>query len=88
LEVQFPKTEVTVKESTICWKGPGNNFESVGSLSSFAVVEVLGIGGGKGEYLVIYHSKYKAPCWANLDDFYLDKLNLSILPRIPSPAEN
>ena len=86
LDVQFPATEVTVKESTICRKGPGGSFETVGSLSSFSVVEVLGIGGG-GEYLVIYHAKYKAPCWANLDDFYWDKLDLSILPWFSNPTE-
>ena len=87
LEVRFPSTEVTVKESTICRKGPGDSFETVGSLSSFSVFEILGVG-GNGEYLVIYHAKYKAPCWADRDDFYWEKLNLSILPRFSKPAEN
>jgi hypothetical protein len=87
-EVQFPKPEVTVKNSTRCWKGPGRDYENVSSLSPFSVVEVLGLGEG-GEFLVINNPKYQAPCWSYLTDFYSDKLDLTILPVISiSPAQD
>ena len=84
--VNFLRPEVTVRESTRCWKGPGSNFEIVSSLKPFTVVEVLGIG-EIGEYLVINNPDYQVPCWANRDDFYLDKLDQAILPVIPVSSE-
>ncbi|NQS92353.1 MAG: hypothetical protein HQ574_08080 [Chloroflexi bacterium] len=81
-EVHFPKTEVTVKESTRCLKEPKNSTELVSSLKPFSVVEVLGIG-EDGQTLVINNPVYQIPCWAAMDDFYLEKLDLTILPIIP-----
>ncbi|MCJ7716078.1 MAG: hypothetical protein MUO54_06115, partial [Anaerolineales bacterium] len=87
-DVSFPVSEVTVKESSRCLKGPGSSYEIVGSLKPFTIVEVLGVGEG-GEHLVINNPKHQIPCWANKDDFYLDKLDLTILSIIPelSPDE-
>lgn len=82
-DIQFPKSEVTVKESTRCLIGPGNSNEIVSSLKPFDSVEVLGLG-EDGETLVINNPIYQIPCWAPLDDFYLDKLDLKILPIISS----
>ena len=81
-EVQFPKQEVTVKESTRCWKGPGSSYETVSSLKPFTVVEVLGVGEVEG-FLVINNPRYQAPCWVADTDLYLEKLDRTILPVIP-----
>jgi len=81
-DVSFPVPEVTVKENTRCLKGPGSSYEIVSSLKPFSVVDVLGVGEG-GEHLVINNIKFDIPCWADMDDFYLDKLDHTILPIIP-----
>jgi len=82
-DFQIPRSEVTVKEATRCLKGPGNTNEIVSSLKPFDSVEVLGLG-EDGETLVVNNPAYQIPCWAPLDDFYLDKLDLEILPIISS----
>ena len=81
-DFQIPRSEVTVKEATRCLKDPGNTNEIVSSLKPFDSVEVLGLG-EDGETLVVNNPAYQIPCWAPLDDFYLDKLDLKILPIIP-----
>lgn len=82
MNMQFPNPEVTVKESTLCWRGPGRSYENVSSLKPFIIVEVLGIGEG-GEYLVINNPKFQIPCWVKNENLYLDKLDMTILPIIP-----
>ena len=82
-DFQIPRSEVTVKESTRCLKVTGNTNEIVSTLKPFDSVEVLGLG-GDGETLVVNNPAYQIPCWAPLDDFYLDKLDLKILPIITS----
>ena len=82
-DFQIPRSEVTVKEATRCLKGPGNTNEIVSSLKPFDSIEVLGLG-EDGETLVVNNPAYQIPCWAPLDDFYLDKLDLKILPIISS----
>ncbi len=82
-DFQIPRSEVTVKEATRCLKGPGNTNEIVSSLKPFDSIEVLGLG-EDGETLVVNNPTYQIPCWAPLDDFYLDKLDLKILPIISS----
>jgi len=82
-DFQFPRSEVTVKESTRCLKVAGNTNEIVSTLKPFDSVEVLGLG-EDGETLVVNNPAYQIPCWAPLDDFYLDKLDLEILPVITS----
>ena len=81
-DFQIPRSEVTVKEATRCLKDPGTSNEIVSSLKPFDSVEVLGLG-EDGETLVVTNPAYQIPCWAPLDDFYLDKLDLKILPIIP-----
>ncbi len=80
-ELRFPVSEVTVKESTRCIKDPGNPNEIVSSLKAFDTVEILGVGEG-GSWLVVINPDYQIPCWAPLDDFYLDKVDLNIQPVI------
>ena len=80
-ELNFTASEVTVKESTRCIKDPGNPNEIVSSLKAFDTVKVLGVGEG-GDWLVVINPDYQIPCWAPLDDFYLDKVDLSIQPVI------
>ena len=81
-EVKFPKSEVTVKETTRCGKGPGSSYETVSSLKAFTIVEVLGVGEVNG-YLVINNPRYQIPCWVAETDLYIDKLDKTILPVIP-----
>jgi len=80
-DLQFPRSEITVKESTRCLKDPGNPNEIVSSLKPFDIVEVLGLG-EDGETVVVNNPTYQIPCWAPLADFYLDTLDLGILPII------
>lgn len=79
--IEFPQTLITVKYASSCRRGPGGEYENVSSLSPFSEVEVVGVDEG-GEYLIINNPKYQVPCWANLDDFYTEKLNKQILPVI------
>ncbi len=79
LEVLFPAYDVTVKQSTRCLNGPDNNAEIVSSLKPFTIVEILGIG-EDNQHLVVNNPAYQVPCWAPVKDFYLDQLDLSILP--------
>ncbi len=81
IQITFPVSEVTVKESTRCLKDPGNPNEIVSSLKAFDTVEVIGLG-ENGEWLVVINPAYQVPCWAPLDDFYLDNLDLDIQPVI------
>jgi hypothetical protein len=83
IEAHFPVYEVTVRESTRCYKNPDNNNQIVSSLNPFTVVEVIGLG-EDGETLVINNPDYGIPCWASLRDFYTNKLNLAILPVVSS----
>jgi hypothetical protein len=80
-DIEFPQTLIILKNATTCRKGPGRDDELVSSLSPFSEVEVLGIDAGK-EFLIINNPKYQIPCWAELNDFYADKLNIGILPVI------
>lgn len=80
-DLHFPRSGVTVKESTRCLKDPENTNEIVSSLKPFDSVEVLGLG-EDGETLVVNNPTYQVPCWAPLTDFYLDNLDLRILPII------
>jgi len=81
IQMEFPIIEATVKESLRCLKNPENNTEIVSSLRPFTTVEVLGLG-EDGETLVVNNPVYQIPCWAPLDGFYLDSLDLTILPVI------
>jgi hypothetical protein len=81
-EAKFPILSITVKETTRCWKGPGNEYEIVSSLKPFTVVDVLGVGEVEG-YLVINNPTYQIPCWVAEQDLYLDALDKTILPIIP-----
>ncbi len=81
IEQLFPTFRVTVRESTRCYKDPVNRNEIIGSLKPFTIVEVLGID-EVGETLLIENPEYEVPCWASLDDFYPDKLDLSFLTII------
>ena len=55
--------------------------ENVSSLKPFDTVEVLGLW-ESGEMLVVINPAYQIPCWASMADFYLDEIDLSILPVI------
>lgn len=85
-DLEFPRSEITVKESTRCLKDPENSNEMVSSLKPFDSVEVLGVS-EDGEMLVVNNPTYQIPCWAPLTDFYLDTVDLRILPVI-SNAES
>jgi hypothetical protein len=79
--VEFPLYELVVKQSTRCYKDPEERNEIVSSLDAFSIVTVLGIGEDR-QTLVIKNPDYQVPCWASVDDFYSDDLDLNILPII------
>jgi hypothetical protein len=83
LQVEFPVYDVTVRESTKCYKDPENKNEIISSLSPFSVARILGLG-EDGKTLVVENPEYKVPCWASLEDFYIDELDLGILPVVKS----
>ncbi len=83
VEVSLPTLEVTVKKASRCLKEPGNPNEIVSSLNPFDKADILGLG-ADGETLVIINPAYQIPCWAPLDNFYLEKIDLEILAVIPS----
>jgi hypothetical protein len=83
IEVPLPIQEVTVKKASRCVKGPDNPDELVSSLDPFDTAQILGLG-EDGETLVINNPVYQIPCWAPLESFYLDKINLDILAIIRS----
>jgi hypothetical protein len=60
-----------VLETTLCWKGPGAQYEVVSSLKKDERVELIGQGSISGWWIVdnpIYHD----PCWAQAKDLQID----------------
>jgi hypothetical protein len=81
LRAEFPVYDVIVREATRCYKYSDNRNEIVGSLTPFTVVKALGLG-EDGKTLVIKNPDYQVSCWAFLDAFYTEDLDLGILPVI------
>jgi hypothetical protein len=81
IQAEFPIYEISVRESTKCYKNPDNKNEIVSSLRPFSIVKVLGLG-ENGITLVVENPDYKIPCWADVADFYLEELDLGKLPVI------
>jgi hypothetical protein len=73
--------EVTVKKAARCLKGPDTQNDIVSSLNPFDKADILGVG-ADGNTLVIVNPTYDIPCWAPLEFFYLDTIDLGILPLI------
>jgi hypothetical protein len=80
-DLQFSRPVVTVMNSTRCLKDPKNTNENVSSLKPFDKVEALGLSENR-EMLVVINPAYQIPCWAPLENFYLDQLDLSVQPII------
>jgi len=74
-----------VLETTLCWKGPGAQFEVVSALKKDERVELLGQGSITGWWIVdnpIYHD----PCWAQAGSLQLDPgYNTAALPIYTPP---
>lgn len=75
----------TVLRETLCWGGPGGEYDVISSLVPNTEVELLGTGEGGG-YLVISNPRYNLPCWvkeADVDTGGFDAFSLPIV-RIPA----
>jgi len=74
-----------VLETTLCWKGPGAQYEVVSALKQDERVELLGQGSLAGWWIVdnpIYHD----PCWAQAKDLKIEPgFNTAALPIYTPP---
>ncbi len=57
-----PSRESTIVATTLCWAGPGSQYEVVSTVRAGYRVAVLGIGSIPGWY-VIRNPIYRDPCW-------------------------
>lgn len=78
-----------VLETTLCWKGPGAQYEVVSALQKDQRVELIGQGSISGWWIVdnpIYHD----PCWAQANTLQLDTgyntAALAIFTPPPTPT--
>jgi len=78
-----------VLETTLCWKGPGAQYEVVSALQKDQRVELIGQGSISGWWIVnnpIYHD----PCWAQANTLQLDPgyntAALAIFTPPPTPT--
>ena len=74
-----------VLETTLCWKGPGDQYEVVSALKKDERVELIGQGSIAGWWIVnnpIYHD----PCWAQARDLQIEPgYNTAALPIYTPP---
>jgi hypothetical protein len=74
-----------VARDTLCWVGPGNQFEVVSAVHTGAKVELIGQGTISGWYIIrnpIYHD----PCWIQASDMQLPPgFNTATLPFFSPP---
>jgi hypothetical protein len=75
-----------VLQADLCYEGPGADFEVVSALRSGDSVEVLGLGEGRG-YFVVRNPIYYDPCWVRVTalDFpgAIDSLRIFPAPTQP-----
>ncbi len=78
-----------VLRDTLCWVGPGNQYEVVSSLKKDARVELLGKGSVAGWWIVV-NPIYHDPCWVQATDLQIeagtDLSNLKIYYPPPTPT--
>jgi len=65
-----PQKPLVIK-TTLCWAGPGAQFEVVSSLKQGENVEIIGRGSIAG-WLIIRNPIYHDPCWAKASDLQID----------------
>jgi hypothetical protein len=74
-----------VTKDTLCWVGPGKQFEVVSAIRTGARVELLGRGTIPG-WLIVRNPIYHDPCWIQARDLQIDPgLDLSGLPYFSPP---
>ncbi len=65
-------SQPTVNRDTLCWKGPGPDYDTISSLLVGTVVEILGRG-VEGDWWVIDNPRYPgAACWTPGKDIKVD----------------
>jgi len=65
-----PQKPLVIK-TTLCWVGPGTQFEVVSSLKQGENVEVIGRG-SIADWLIIRNPTYHDPCWVQASDLQVD----------------
>jgi CSLREA domain-containing protein len=84
-------SQPTVATDTLCWKGPGGQYEVVSSLKTATEVQILGRG-VEGDWWVLDNPRYPGvPCWAPGGDIevqpnYEYPSTLFEIPPLPTPT--
>jgi uncharacterized protein YgiM (DUF1202 family) len=80
-----PQNPLVVKDS-LCWIGPGTQYEVVSAVRNGQRVELLGRG-SVGSWWIIRNPIYKDPCWVMADVLQFDTgYNLSGIAIFTPPA--
>ena len=86
LVTAVPSQGSVVLQDTLCWEGPGDQYEVVSAVRKGIVVEVIGRATIVGWYILrnpIYHD----PCWVQASALKIDpNLDTSGLPFFSPPA--
>lgn len=76
--------EVT-SDNAPCYTGPGSNYPLVSHITATKKVELIGVGGVPGWY-VIENPYFYSACWISADHLKIDSsFDLSAFPVIPPP---
>jgi hypothetical protein len=74
-----------VINSTLCWVGPGDQYEVVSSVNKGQTVEILGRG-SISDWFIIRNPRYNDPCWVRARDLKVDaSLDLNSLKIFDPP---
>lgn len=72
---------------TLCWNGPGPEYEGISSLEENTYVEVLGVG-ENSDFIVVTNPRYDRPCWVKESDIELDGLDVAGLRIFEIPVQD
>jgi uncharacterized protein YgiM (DUF1202 family) len=85
--IQPAPQKPTVLKTTLCWIGPGTEYEVVSSLKQGENVEVIGRGSIDG-WLIIRNPTYHDPCWVQASDLQVDaSLDVNALQIYNPPSK-
>ena len=86
LVTQRPAGNPVVTTDSLCWVGPGNQYEVVSAIRAGTSVELLGRGTVAGWYIV-RNPIYRDPCWILASSLQIDpSIDISGLPYFSPPA--
>jgi hypothetical protein len=80
------ETGTSTNTDTLCWEGPGPQYNVVSSVEANAQVELLGLGELEG-WGVIRNPRFDLPCWLTLDDLAY-QITKTVIEKMPEMAKN